>query len=143
MHQPTSEPSEGGRTPSTTRDRRSGDRAPGRSRTAERAGLPGAFTLRCARRGAAHVITLSGELDLATAPAVRDELVAAEATDADRIVLDLSALTFIDSTGLRTIVQGCARSKADGDRLRLLRGPTQVQRIFEITATTDMLPFID
>jgi anti-anti-sigma factor len=59
------------------------------------------------------------------------------------IVLDLSGLEFIDSCGLRMILAACERSSADRDRLRLLRGPPQVQRIFEITATADRLPFAD
>lgn len=103
----------------------------------------GGLTMRSVRRGSAHIITLAGEFDLASAPHIEQALIAAEASDASQILLDLSGLDFIDSTGLRTIILAHARSRADGDRLRLRRGPPQVQRIFELTATADMMPFSD
>jgi len=109
----------------------------------ERALAAGQFNMHSERRGNDHVLALSGELDLATAPHVEAELQLAEATDADQIVVDLCGLDFIDSTGLQLIVNADARSKANGQRLRLLPGPPQVQRIFEITATADRLPFAD
>ena len=110
---------------------------------AERALAAGQFGVHSARRGNDHVLTLSGELDLASAPRVEAELHAAEAAQAGQIILDLWGLNFIDSTGLRLILNADARSKANGRRLRLLPGPPQVQRIFEITATMERLPFVD
>lgn len=110
---------------------------------AERACVAGQLSIRSERRGTKHVIALSGELDLAHADTVEAELQAVEATDADEIVLDLAGLDFIDSTGLCLILTADARSKACGQRLRLLRGPPQVHRIFEMTATTDLLPFVE
>ena len=70
-----------------------------------------------------HVIALAGELDLDGAERVTQELQRAEATDARRIVLDLSSLEFIDSSGIRLIIAADARSRMDGDRLVLIRGP--------------------
>jgi anti-sigma B factor antagonist len=101
------------------------------------------LSLTSERDGDAHVITLFGELDLATADSVEQELRRVEATDADPIVLDLSGLTFMDSTGARLVLQADARSRADANRLRLRRGPRAVQRVFEISGIADMLPFID
>jgi anti-sigma B factor antagonist len=95
------------------------------------------------REGDVHTIGLFGELDLATAERVQHELEHAEATDAEAIVLDLSGLTFIDSTGVRLILMADARSRADSDRLALLRGPANVQRVFELTGLEDRLPFAD
>ena len=114
-----------------------------RATRAEQAQAAGQLEIQADRRGGDHVLALSGELDLATAPRVEAELAAAAATDADRIVLDLCGLDFIDSTGLRLILNADARSKANGQRLRLLPGPPRVQRIFEITATTGRLHFAD
>lgn len=107
------------------------------------AGSAGRLAIRSERRGSVHVIAVSGELDVAAYGALEHELRRAEATDAEQITLDLSGLDFIDSNGLRVIIAAHARSLADGDRLRLLRGPAHVQRIFEITATSDRLPFSD
>jgi anti-anti-sigma factor len=74
------------------------------------------------REGDLHTICLFGELDLAGAERVQHELEHVVATDAEAIVLDLSGLTFIDSTGVRLIVMADALSRADSDRLALLRG---------------------
>jgi anti-anti-sigma factor len=66
-----------------------------------------------------------------------------EDSDALSIVLDLSALEFMDTTGVRLIIQADARSRADSNRLALLRGPRAVQRVFELTGLLDRLPFAD
>lgn len=87
------------------------------------------------------VIALKGELDLDGADRVTEELERAEASDAAQIVLDLSQLTFMDSSGVRLIVCANLRSRADGDRLRLIRGSPRVQRVFELTGVLDRLPF--
>jgi anti-sigma B factor antagonist len=103
----------------------------------------GDLTLTSEREGAVHSICLFGELDLATANSVQDELTRVEASDADSIIVDLSGLTFMDSTGIRLLYRAAARSRADSDRLALLRGGTAVQRALQITALEDRLPFID
>lgn len=95
------------------------------------------------REGAVYSIGLSGELDLATADAVHDELMRVEASDADSIVVDLSGLTFIDSTGLRVIVSAASRSRAGANRLTLLRGGAAVQRAVVLTGLESHLPFAD
>jgi anti-anti-sigma factor len=95
------------------------------------------------RGGVLHTVRLEGELDLANAAELERELRRVEHTDALSIVLDLSGLEFIDSTGVRLLIEAEARSRADGDRLTLLRGPGQVQRILELTGILDRLPFAD
>jgi stage II sporulation protein AA (anti-sigma F factor antagonist) len=95
------------------------------------------------REGHAHVIRLFGELDLATAPEVEHELQGIEQSDAKTIVLDLSQLTFMDSSGVRLVLRAEARSRADSNRLRLRRGPASVQRVFAITGLDGVLPFAD
>lgn len=103
----------------------------------------GDLTLASDRDGAVHRIRLSGELDLATAGAVEAELRRVEAGDASSIVLDLSDLAFIDSTGIRLLFTAAARSRADSDRLTLLRGSAAVQRALQLTALEDELPFAE
>lgn len=95
------------------------------------------------RDGSVHVIALFGELDLASADTVDRELRRVEATDASSIVVDLSGLTFMDSTGARLVWQADVRSRAGANRLRLARGPRAVQRVFEISGVADKLPFVD
>ena len=103
---------------------------------------PGSLELRSERNDDEHVIALAGELDLDGAQRVSEALQRAEAANVRRIVLDLSQLEFIDSNGIRLILEADARSRADG-RLKLIRGPRPVHRVFELTGTTDRLPFVD
>lgn len=103
----------------------------------------GTLTLRSLRDADTHAITLSGELDMATAPDLADELQCVEATDARTIMLDLGGLDFIDSTGLRVLLQASARSRADSDRLVLLRPADPVFRAFVISGLAARLPFAD
>jgi anti-sigma B factor antagonist len=103
----------------------------------------GQLSMTSEREDDLHVIALFGELDLATANGVEQELLRVEATDAEAIVLDLAGLTFMDSTGARLVLQANARSRADSCRLTLLRGPRAVQRVFELSGLVDLLPFAD
>jgi anti-anti-sigma factor len=103
----------------------------------------GFLAIRTECSGDEQVIELTGELDLDGAERVTEELVRAEGTDARRIILDLSRLRFIDSTGIRLILAAHGRSRADGDRLALIRGPRSVHRVFELTGIDDRLPFED
>ena len=102
----------------------------------------GSLALRSERDGDTHVIGLLGELDIAGASTLEDELLRVEATDAAKIVIDLGSLEFIDSTGIRLVVMAADRCSADR-RLTLLRGPKQVHRVFEITDLASRLPFVD
>lgn len=102
----------------------------------------GRMTMCSEREGDVHTIALAGELDLESAEKVQVELERVEAGDALSIVLDLSELTFIDSTGVRLVLSAHARlCDAGADRLLLLRGPAQVQRVFEICGVEALLPF--
>jgi anti-anti-sigma factor len=109
---------------------------------AERARTLGSLVLRSERDGDAHVIALLGELDIAGAPRLEEELLRVESTDAASIVVDLHELEFIDSTGIRLLVMAADRSSANG-RFTLMRGPQQVHRVFEITDLASRLPFAD
>ena len=104
---------------------------------------PGELTMRSERDGDVHTIALFGELDLATADAVEQELQRVERSDARTIVLDLSGLTFMDSTGVRLLVNANTRSRTDNCRLSLRRGPAAVQRVMELSGVADLLPFAD
>jgi anti-sigma B factor antagonist len=95
------------------------------------------------RDGGRYTICPLGELDLGTAGELQLELERAEASDARSIVLDLSGLTFMDSTGVQLLLRAHARSRADANRLRLLRGPAVVHRVLELTGVATLLPFSD
>jgi anti-sigma B factor antagonist len=86
-------------------------------------------------------IQLFGELDGSNAGLVEHELELAEASTANRIVLDLGPLAFIDSTGLRVLLMAKRRSDADNDRLRIRRGRDQVMRVLALTGIDAYLEF--
>ncbi len=104
--------------------------------------LPAEFKLNIERRGDALHMAIDGELDLASVPVLTSHLREAEAGDASLIVLDLAGMSFIDSMGLRALLEAYARSGQNGDRLRITPGPPQAQRLFKLAGLLDKLPFV-
>src|SRR3954465_7120675 len=96
------------------------------------------FSFETVTRGGVAVVTLRGELDLLGASDFEEAL--ARLTE-DVVALDLRALEFMNSTGLRTILLARNRLADDDRRLVLVRGPRPVMRVFEITRTTERLEF--
>ena len=94
------------------------------------------------REGAVH-LTLTGELDLSTVDKVEDELRRVEEGGAGTVVLDLSSLSFLDSTGLRTIVTADQRARKSGRRLAIIKGPETVHRVFTITRLDERLEIVN
>jgi len=94
------------------------------------------------RDGLVHV-ALVGELDLSTVAKVQEELRRVEASSPATLVVDLSKLTFLDSTGLRCIVTADERARAEGRRIVIVRGPDAVQRVFAITRLEERLEMVE
>ena len=94
------------------------------------------------RDGLVH-LSLLGELDLSTVAKVQEELRRIEANSPATLVVDLSKLTFLDSTGLRCIVTADERARTDGRRIVIVRGPDAVQRVFAITRLDERLEMVD
>ncbi len=93
------------------------------------------LTTTLSKVGSWHVVAVAGDLDMASAPALRQAVVAAK-FDRPRVVLDLRGVGFIDSTGLGVVVGLLKRVRtADGD-LRLVVDEPRVRRVFEITDLT-------
>ncbi len=86
-------------------------------------------------------LALEGELDLAGAPEMEASLAAVERDELTRLVIDLGRLQFIDSTGLRLLLQADARAKEQGYELLLRPGAQAVQRVFEVTGALAILRF--
>jgi anti-sigma B factor antagonist len=93
------------------------------------------------RDGDVTVVVLNGELDLASAPELERELREAEAAQPARVIIDLSGLGFMDSTGLQALLRARERASSSSYELALRRGPHQVQRVFELTKTVDAFSF--
>ncbi len=121
----------------------SDDRGPSRPSRAQQVIELGALTMSSERNGPVHTLRLSGDLDLATTNRVEAELKRVEAGDARTIVIDLSNLAFINSTGVHLLVDAELRSRADANGLTLRRGSPTVQRVLQICGVETALPFSD
>ena len=82
-------------------------------------------------------LEVTGELDLAVAPWLRDQLDALFVGGANSIVVDLSTATFLDSTALGVLVSALNRSRALGGQVHLVVNEPQVIRVLTITGLDD------
>jgi anti-anti-sigma factor len=87
-------------------------------------------------------VTLLGELDISTANRLEDDLRRVEASSPRVLLLDLSKLDFMDSTGLRLLIGADARARQDGRRLVLIRGNEMVQRVLRVTRLDERLEIV-
>ncbi|HEX5938073.1 MAG TPA: STAS domain-containing protein [Actinomycetota bacterium] len=98
-----------------------------------------ALNTRIDARNGVTSIALSGELDMATVPVLKDQLAASEQNGTKEIVLDLRDLRFIDSSGLHEIVRAYRRSETNGHRLLVVGASPLTRRMCEITGTEFLL----
>ncbi len=105
--------------------------------------MRGALTISSVVEDGTVRIALEGELDLAGARQMEESLAAAEREGPSRLIVDLGRLAFIDSTGLRLLLQADARAKEGGYELVLRPGEPAVQRAFEVTGALAVLRFED
>jgi anti-anti-sigma factor len=91
------------------------------------------------------VVRLSpfGEIDLATGAPISERAQELLAAGFRRVVLDLRAVTFLDSTALHLILQLTASARSDGWEFAVISGPPDVQRLFDVTGLRNMVPFVD
>ncbi len=101
------------------------------------------FGIQVVRNGASTRIAPAGELDIATTPALEQAIAAATGEPGAALVLDLRELTFMDSTGLRTLAQCNARAEDEGFTLSIVRGSKQIERVLEISGLGALLPLVD
>lgn len=79
------------------------------------------------------VLVLTGEVDLYTAPELKQELVRVIDAGARAVVVDLTDTTFIDSTTLGVLISGVKRLRPDGRGFELVVTDKHIRKIFEIT----------
>lgn len=93
----------------------------------------GHFDVATSSDGGAQVFLLSGELDIATADRLTAELEAVETAADARRVIDLSGLTFMDSTGLRVLIAANRSAAEGGYELVIVTGESPARRVLELT----------
>jgi anti-sigma B factor antagonist len=93
--------------------------------------------------GADYVVSLGGEVDLYTAPELKQELHRLVGEGATRIVIDMSETTFIDSTTLGVLLSVVKRVRPEGGAVVLVCPDRNVRRIFEITLLDRVFSIVD
>ncbi len=87
---------------------------------------------------AAPVVSVSGEIDVATAPSLRNRLQARVAGGDTTVVVDLAHVSFLDSTALGVLVGALKRCREAGGDLRLVITEPRILKVFEITGLTEV-----
>jgi anti-anti-sigma factor len=106
-----------------------------------RSGEAERFELKRVVSDSGHTLVLSGELDMTPAAALQAVIVSCVKSEPGGLTLDLRKLTFLDSTGLHLILFAQRLCEDKGAQFALIPGPRQVQRVFELAALVNRLPF--
>jgi anti-sigma B factor antagonist len=89
------------------------------------------------------VIAVTGEIDVATAPQLREALHGVIAQGHATVVLDLLGVTFLDSTALGVLVGGLKRCRELDGELHIVVTDGRIKKIFEITGLNKVFPIVD
>ena len=98
-----------------------------------------AFVLRIVPGEYDTTLELAGELDMASANLLRTEIDAALESGTQRVVLDLSELTFIDSSGIRVLYRAWERSHEGPDTLTIRRARGLVERVLSLAGLATVI----
>jgi anti-anti-sigma factor len=101
------------------------------------------FDLESKVDGDRAVVTVRGDLDLQVAQRVVAELEKVEAGEPALLVIDLSGLSFLDSSGMGVIAAAQARAVEAGRRIVLVRPPYTVRRAFELSGFDEVVTVVD
>ena len=104
--------------------------------------LPDQFSVTADSSPGLVTVVVTGEIDLDTAPTLRDELLLHLRPRA-AVRLDLGNVTFMDSSGLHVLLDSTRRAAEVGAELRLVRVSARVQRLIELTGTEGVLQQAD
>lgn len=100
------------------------------------------FDVRARRAGETTVLDFRGDLDLVHAPAAGRALEDAQTAGAT-VVLDLRGLRFMDSSGLRVVLEAHRRAARDGGRLLVAPGDSVVRRVFDLSGVGELVELVD
>ena len=90
--------------------------------------------------GRTAVVRVHGDLDVASAPHLRETLRDLVAHGKSQIVVDASGVEFVDSAGLEVLLGGCHRAESANGRLALVCGPSsRVRRLLQVSGVDDVL----
>ncbi len=92
------------------------------------------------KRGDASMVGLRGEIDVYTAPRLRQAIVDLVDGGERRIVVDMEGVDFLDSTGLGVLVEGLKRAKTNDGDLSIVATHDKILKIFDITGLNTVFP---
>jgi len=98
------------------------------------------LTLESREEGDRTVVAVGGEIDVYTAPKLREQLVDLVNDGRYHLVVDMEGVEFLDSTGLGVLVGGLKRVRAHDGSLRLVCTQERILKIFRITGLTKVFP---
>ncbi len=98
------------------------------------------LTVTSRQEGARTVISVSGEIDVYTAPSLRERLNELVASGHYDLVVDMEGVEFLDSTGLGVLVGGLKRVRSHDGTLRLVCAQEKILKVFRITGLTKVFP---
>jgi anti-sigma B factor antagonist len=101
------------------------------------------FALQVTERDGCAVLAATGEVDVATAPQLRQEAVRLVSAGHTRLVIDLSGVDFLDSTGLGVVVGVLKRVRTYDGELAIAGAENHVRKVFDITRISDVLPMFE
>lgn len=89
------------------------------------------------------VLAVHGEIDMATCPQLRQEIVGQIGLGRMFLEVDLSGVDFIDSTGLGVLIGGLKRARAQGGDLRVSGVHGRIRKVFDLTGLGDVFAIVD
>lgn len=89
------------------------------------------------------VLSVSGEIDMATAPGLRERLHGLLAEETQKLVVDLDDVGFLDSTALGVLVGALKRARSEGGDVRIVCTQPRVRKVFEITRLDSAFDLFD
>ena len=101
------------------------------------------FRVDTARNGETLQIRLTGEFDLQVFERVDELLRGAQKDSEHDVVVDLRGVTSIDQSGIGALVSAALRAGEVGGHLRLIRGPDEVHKVFELEGLDSKLEFVE
>jgi anti-sigma B factor antagonist len=101
------------------------------------------FRVELRQENGAPLLSVRGELDLASSPALEEQFEQALAETPPLVIIDLRELEFMDSTGLSVLIRAHQRTQEAGQRLAIVNGSRQVRRLLSLTGVADRLTIVD
>ncbi|MGB9377462.1 MAG: STAS domain-containing protein [Mycobacteriales bacterium] len=90
--------------------------------------------------GERTIVSVGGEIDVYTAPKLREQLIDLVSNGSYHLIVDMEAVEFLDSTGLGVLVGGLKRVRAHDGSLSLVCNQERILKIFRITGLTKVFP---